>query len=687
MITLDAILTKHDKHYHTNKLLTYRIMKKTLFGWALLGTLALSTSCSDSDVADEVQPPVTPPETTDPEPPAETVSTKRMLWASINGRNDATYIKEHNNKILVSWRMLPSDQTSSGFDLYRKSGDDEEVKLNTEPITNSTNFQDTEADHTVDNTYRLCLAGSNETLDTYTITARQASEGLPYISIPLKAADTGHPDYIYDANDCSIGDVDGDGVYEIIVKRLATPRVQTRVLSEDEEEDEGESGGSANTDVWNQTLLECYKLNGTFLWRVELGPNIPTSNSLSFVVYDLDGDGRAEVAFRTSEGTKFADGKEIGDTNGDGKIDYRSEGHIHGMDEFLSVVDGTTGVERARTPYIPMNTSEEWGDDYWKRAQSARTAVGCFNGSSQGSIMIGRGVYGKMVIESYNYKPGELTREWAFNTDYLDDRENWEGQANHSLCIGDVDNDGKDEIVYGGCCIDHNGKGLWLSENGGLGHGDCMYLGKFDPAREGLQLWSCFEASRINVGAALRDARTGNIIWDYKFNGDMGRCGVADIDPDSPGCEMWWYHGNAHSANGQDLGYGGSLGTSMQLWFSGSLNRQLFGRATIDAPRAEDGKGRVFTIYRYDVTTNNSTKENPGLIADIVGDWREEVILPKSDYSELRIFSTWFPCEYKFPYLMSDHLYEMSALNQNLGYNMPTQTSYYLGSDLKKENN
>ena len=641
-------------------------MKNALFFLAAI--LLLTVSCTDNQIQLNGDEP-------EPTPPAERVEPplKRALWASINGRKDASYYPEYNNKILVSWRMFPTDDSSTGFDLYRKSGNEEEVKLNEEPITLSTNFQDITADRNKDNTYRLCFAGSDETLDTYTITAAQASAGLPYISIPLAGTTGISSEYYYDANDASVGDLDGDGVYEIVLKRLLRSSSST--------EDEEDESGAVQMGPWHTTLLEAYKLDGSFLWRVALGPNVPVGNLTSFAVYDFDGDGKCEIAVRTAEGTVFGDGTEIKDTDGDGKVDYRVEGsaHIHGGPEFLSVLDGMTGRELARTDYIALGKSEDWGDNYYKRSASYRVGVGCFSGTTP-SILICRGVYGKMVLEAWDFQGQELKKRWRFDTsdgvhgDYA-------GQGNHSLSVGDVDDDGGDEVVYGGCCIDHNGKGLWNSRHG---HGDALHLGKFDPSRKGLQIWSCFEACPFKVGAALRDARTGETIWDFPYSGDMGRCLVADIDPDSPGCEMWWYKGNAHSCTGADLGYGAgssSMSYNMAVWFSNSLNRQLLDRSKIDAPKEK----RVFTIYRYEVTTINSSKSNPCFYADIWGDWREEIIQVTSDQTELRLFTTWYPTDYKFPYLMSDHVYEMSALNQNIGYNQPTQLGYYLGSDLYKK--
>lgn len=648
------------------------MMKKKFL--LILSCAALLFACSDDKVVELT--PETPPT---PEEPAKSVVV-RGLVASINGLKNASYYPDVNNKVLVSWRMFPDDSKETGFDLYRKSGNGEEVKLNEEPIVNSTNFQDTGADRKTDNVYRLCAAGSTETLDTYTLTADRASAGLPYVSIPLRSGLGIIDSWDFRANDASIGDVDGDGQYEIILKRLAAKIDGSGDSGGDEDADNNGDTGNKDLGPYHNTLLEAYKIDGTCLWRVALGPNIVGGNTTSFAVEDFDGDGRAEVAVRTAEGTVFGDGAQIGDTNNDGKTDYRVAGtqYLPECPSFLSIIDGLTGAEKARTDYIPTGpNSADWGDNYWKRAGSIRIGVGHFTGTHP-QILICRGIYGKSVLEAWDFKGGKLTRLWNFNT-ANPGYEDWKGQGNHSLCVGDVDGDGCDEVIYGGMCVDHDGKGLWNSKHG---HGDAMMLGKFDPSRDGLQIWSCFEACPFGVGAALRDAKTGETIWDFKYKGDMGRCMVADIDPDSPGCEMWWYKGKVHSAKGDDLGYD-AKSYNAGIWFSGSLNRQLYDRSTIDDPR--NSKGRVFTVYRYNVTTINSTKSNPCFYADIWGDWREELIQVLSDYSELRIFTTWYPTEYKFPYLMSDHVYRMSALNQNIGYNMPTNLGYYLGSDLIKD--
>lgn len=593
----------------------------------------------------------------------------RALWGSINGRKDATkgIFSHHNNKILLSWRKLPGDGAGLAFDLYRTPAGGREVKVNAEPIAGRYNYQDATADRTVDNTYRLTYHGSDATLSEYTMKAGQASAGLPYISVPLATTTGVNPTYDYLANDASVGDLDGDGICEIVLKRLVST-VTT---------DGGE--GAVARDVRHTTLFEAYRLDGTFMWRVCSGPNIPLGNSASFAVADFDGDGRAEVAMRTSEGTVFGDGTEIGDTDGDGLTDYRVDGsqYIPAGPEFISVIDGASGRELARADYIARGTSEEWGDSNYKRASSYRIGTGCFDGERL-SVLITRGVYGKSVLEAWDYSGGELRRRWRFDSSVSGQRY-YSGQGYHSLSVGDVDGDGFDEVVYGSCTIDHDGTGLNCI---GLGHGDALHLGKFDPAADGLQIWSCFETG--SVGAALRDARTGRVIWQHNDDSDVGRACVADIDPRYPGCEVWWFRGNAHSIDGRDLGYK-PASCNMAVWFSGELNRQLLNGTRIDAMNKEV-YDRVFTVYRYGVSYVNGTKENPCWYGDMLGDWREELIFPDTTFTkELRIFSTWYPTEHSFPWLMTDHVYHMSAINQNIGYNMPTQLGYYLGSDLTSD--
>lgn len=608
--------------------------------------------------------------------------TERALWGSVCGKSNATtnYYKGTLNRMLLTWRMLPGDDATTAFDLYR-TRDGIEVKLNDSPIK-GTNFQDENPgfNDSGDATYRLTRAGSDETIGTFTMTEDRIKEKLPYITIPLSGTETvcTVEGMRYEANDISTGDLDGDGQPEIIVKRL---------LAHDG--NDGTGSGESPLTVRHTVLYEAYRLDGTMMWRVCSGPNIILGNSSSFAVADFDGDGRAEMAIKTGEGTVFGDGTEIGDTDGDGRTDYRKAGanYIGEGPEFLSVIDGTTGRELARANFIARGKSEDWGDNYFKRAHSLRVGAANFDGELP-SILIGRGVYARSVLEAWDWRNGKLTRRWNFDTrDNLYGKDGksyaqYAAQGNHSLSVGDVDGDGFDEVVYGAMTVDHDGRGLYTS---GLGHGDALHLGKFDPRRPGLQIFSCFETGKTEV--ALRDARDGSIIFEHRgaTDNDMGRALVADIDPDSPGCELWWYRSRVWSIDGKELAdkagdYPGSC--NMAIWFDGGLNRQPMTGTQINNRR----NGRVFTIYRYDVASINGTKENPSFYGDILGDWREELIFPDATKTkDIKIFSTWIPTEHRFPWLMTDHVYRMSAINQNIGYNQPTQTGYYLGSDIASD--
>ncbi|MCM1450062.1 MAG: hypothetical protein NC082_06940 [Clostridiales bacterium] len=602
---------------------------------------------------------------------------ERSMWWSACKVDNASYgeYSNHTGKVLVTWRMLPGDDESTAFDIYRKYKGKAEVKLNSEPIT-VTNFQDsglTLSGRCPDLTYRLTYAGSSETIASLEIKAKDINAAKPYITISLKETSTvcSLDTISYQANDVSVGDLDGDGIMEIVVKRLLSHGSS-----------DGTGAGASPLNVRHTVLYEAYRLDGTFMWRVCSGPNIILGNSSSFAIADFDGDGKAEMGIKTGEGTIFGDGAEIGDTDGDGVTDYRTAGanYIGRGPEFFSIVDGETGRELARDNFITRGKSEDWGDNYFKRAHSLRVGVACVDGKLP-SLILGRGVYARSVIEAWDYRDGKLTRRWNFDTARNEKGKDgrsysqYAAQGFHSLSTGDVDGDGFDEIVYGSMVVDHDGVGLYTTR---LGHGDALHLGKFIPSREGLQIYSCFETGRTEV--ALRDAATGEILYSHvgATDNDMGRACIADINPATPGCEMWWYGSHVFDIDGNDVGDKPSS-CNMAIWFDGGLNRQVFSGVKIDNYK----KGRVFTVYRFDVADINGTKENPSFYGDILGDWREEIIYPDATKTkDLKIFTSWYPSEHRFPWLMTDHVYLMSALNQNIGYNQPTHTGYYLGSDL-----
>ena len=611
----------------------------------------------------------------------------RHLWGSVADEvsGSLTNIPEMRadySKLLLSWRMFPDDKPSTAFDLYHKTAGGGWEKMNARPVSGSTNFQvpDRFADASADNTYKLCLAGSTAAIDTYTISREQLAEKRPYVSIFMREtlSDSRINDVEeYIINDGGVADLDGDGNYEILVVRHAR-------------------GGQEGVVPKSPAILEAYRMDGTHLWRVVFGNNISNGNSCVFIAADYNGDGRDEVAIRTSEGTCFGDGARIGDTNGDGKTDYaRPRMYNRDAPEFLSVLDGMSGRELARAPYIAIGTSEEWGDNYYKRANSLRLAGAVLRKNGKWQIVACRGVYGKSVLEAWEYEgPGRMTRLWRFDTD--DSRyKDYASQGNHQLAVADVDGDGLDEITYGACAIDHDGTGLYTT---GLGHGDMLHVGKFDPSRPGLQTYSCFESGRTRC--AMRDAATGEILWRLMSEqpGDEGRALIADVDPEHPGCEAWVYDRVVYDVKGQPTGAERAPMVNFPIWWTGSLNRQMFDNRMICRYNRQPGPNRVFTMAAYGVACANGSKNNVAFMGDILGDWREEIIIarrhpsgveyrrrPLPGPSELMIFSTWHPTDYKFPYLMSDNVYYRAAIHQNVGYNSPCHLGYYLGSDLLRK--
>ena len=666
---------------------------------------------------------------------------ERKMWASINNVQNASLgdYQQHTGKVLISWRMLPTDKWDTSFYLYRRAASNLNALLTratSTPIT-TTNFQlttlptadvvyylidskyfgDETAPSTITNSEKK-QALREAALDSLLIDKRIYSDKLPYISIPLQTTEDASDlvdEIRYQANDCSVGDLDGDGEMEVVVKRLLTVYKDGTVTAT------SEGAGDTDPRARHIVIWDAYKLDGTLLWRVKSGPNIIAGNSSAVTVADLDGDGCCEFIIKSSEGTVFGDGYEIPDTDGDGKTDYRDiwpAGHYtgdgpkgYGGPEFFSVIDGKTGRELARANYISRGVEGQTPDELaanwyendwnwdprtkkytWKLANSLRMGVARFTGKGM-QIFLGRGVYGRTIVEGWNYEPtpdgefeGTLTRLWKFDSMEAGGRDKnkdrklnsaYAGQGNHAFNVADLDGDGLDEVMYGSCAFDNDGSGLWSS---GLGHGDANHVGRFLPDREGLQMYHCLENGTTMV--ALHDAKDGAVIWkkDADSDNDTGRCLVSDIDPASPGCEFWWAGSNAYSQDGsKDLGYK-PASCNMAIWFDGSLSRQLINENIIQSP----ANGRTFTMYRYDESFNNGTKSNPGWYGDFLGDWREEVILPSSDkLTDIKIFSTWYPSNYKLPYLMSDHTYKMQTIHQNVGYNQPNHIGgYYLGTGM-----
>lgn len=567
-------------------------------------------------------------------------------------------IHQGDGKVYVGWRMLGTDPDEIAFNLYRTTDSERLVKVNQEPIATSTNFVDRSVDLSRPNAYfvRPVLKGQEqEASRPFTLPAHAPAR--PYLAIPLQTPAG------YTPNDASVGDLDGDGEYEIVVHQA------------------GRGRDNSQTGTTDPPILEAYKLDGTLLWRINLGKNIREgAHYTQFMVYDLDGDGKAEIACKTADGTVDGVGKVIGDP----KADYRNErGYVLDGPEFLTIFDGKTGAALATTDYVPPRGKvSDWGDNYGNRVDRFLACIAYLDGQRPSLVMC-RGYYTRAVLVAWNWRDGRLTKVWTFDSDDgTRGNRAYRGQGNHNLSVGDVDGDGKDEILFGACCIDHDGKGLYSS---GLGHGDAMHLADIDPDRPGLEVFAIHEKPRHPNGAELHDARTGKLIWG-KPSPDVGRGVAMDIDPRHRGYESWASGAGLSgvwNCKGEQISDRKPKSCNFGVWWDGDLLRELLDRNMISKWNWADGtETRLLTAEGC--ASNNGTKATPALCADILGDWREEVIWRTADNKELRIYTTTIPTDHRLCTLMHDPQYRLSVAWQNVAYNQPTQPGFYLGEGMNQ---
>ena len=617
---------------------------------------------------------------------------KKMATESLD--RGVVAIRQADGKVVVSWRVLRDDHHHEAFDVYRNGH-----RLTPQPLTKGgTFFIDEQPLQGEDAIYEVKGGSVN---GQYTLCADAPVGYLPVKlekpeggKVPVMEGaqpranrqgrgrgrrqwvDTG--EYTYSANDASVGDVDGDGQYEIILKW-----------------EPSNSHDNSHYGYSGPTLLDCYRLSGERLWRINLGTNIRSgAHYTQFMVYDFDGDGRAELMVKTGDGTTDGTGKVIGDS----QADWRNKGgHIIEGPEYITVFDGLTGRALDTKPYIPERGDvAAWGDKYGNRCERYLAGVGYLGAKNQEGKLVAsgifcRGYYTRTVIAAWDWDGQQLTNRWTFDTN----QPQWAtyaGQGNHNLRICDVDGDGLDEITYGSMAVDNDGKGLY---NTGFGHGDAIHL-VADPKNNHLYIWDCHENKRD--GSDLRDAKTGKVVFQIKSRTDVGRAMAADIDPTNPGMEMWStdshgirnmkgevvstakdpkdpQHDNTLVINGR------YLPVNFGIWWDGDLLRELLDHETVS--KYNWTEKTIDTVQRFEGRFNNSTKSNPCLSADILGDWREEVIVRNDDSSELRIYVTPFPTDYRMNCLMLDIPYRISVATQNVGYNQPSEPGFYIGPDRK----
>ncbi len=543
---------------------------------------------------------------------------------------------------LVSWRWLATDPNDVGFHVYRGG-----TRVTTTPVTGSTNYLDAGA-----------AAGSAYTVRAVIGGTEQAAEGPSlnfangYLDVPIQNPDSA----AYAASDASVGDLDGDGKLDLVLKWEPLNA-----------KDNSQSG------VTDPVYIDGYRLDGTRLWRINLGRNIRAgAHYTQFQVFDYDGDGDAEVAMKTADATVSGTGQTIGN----GSADHRnSSGYVLAGPEYLTMFDGRNGAALSTVEYVPpRGTVSSWGDSYGNRVDRFLAGTAYLDGSRP-SLIMARGYYTRTVVVAWDFRNGALTRRWTFDSNSSTNA-GTAGQGNHQLSVADVDADGRDEIIYGSLAIDDNSNRLW---NTGYGHGDALHVGDLNPSRAGLEVFKVDEDAS-KPSSWMADARTGQILWSTPAAGDNGRGVSGDIWAGSAGAESWSSAADGvRSPTGAVVASRKPSSSNFLAWWDGDPVRELLDQTRIDK-YGTSGDTRLLTASG--VHSNNGTKATPSLSGDLLGDWREEVIWPTSDNRALRIYSTPVPTDRRITTLLQDSQYRLALAWQNTAYNQPPHPSFFIGNGM-----
>lgn len=611
-----------------------------------------------------------------------------------------------NDGVYLSWRLLGTESlTNQAFDIYRDS-----EKIYTTGEHDATCYTDSKG--TADNKYTVVPKGEaidkTEAVDVWTTNTTYKGRSVAYKDIAFKVPDGGKTptdeEYTYTANDMSVGDLDGDGEYEYIVK-----------WDPSNSKDNSVKGYTGNV------YLDAYELDGTLLWRIDLGVNIRAgAHYTQYMVYDFDGDGKSEVILKTAPGSKDGEGNYVSKagkniTKGDDKKDYRnSSGLLMGKDggpEYLTVFNGETGAAMQTVDFDPPRsilTSSEWGDSYANRSERYLAAVAYLDGVHP-SVVMTRGYYTYVYAAAYTWDGTDLKEQWlstntpteanggtgctvkyADGTSKNNTNKTLYAQGAHSVSVADVDNDGYDEIIFGSAVLDHDGTVLTYD---GRGHGDAEHVSDFD--NDGKQeIFMAHEAGKHNdkiIPYAVDIKRYNGDIMLQAAQGDIGRGIMDNVDDEyalsSGNLSLFWsvaadgIYNQAGEKVGNIPNTNGSNMENFAVYWDGDLGRELLDGNKLVKYSIKSGTERIYYNSKNSTlpgSINNSTKSNACLTADLFGDWREEIVLRYGD--GVRIYFSTIPTNYRLTTLMHDSQYHCAIAWQNVGYNQSPHTSYYIGS-------
>lgn len=550
------------------------------------------------------------------------------------------------NGIFLSWRVLGTDGNTTSFNLYR---DGEKIAS----FTGSQTSNYTDAKGTASSKYSVkAVVGGKEMAADAAVSVWSNQ----YLTVNLDRPNGGS-DYTYSPNDIAVGDVDGDGEFELILK-----------WDPSNSKDNSQKGKTGNV------IIDCYKMSGKKLWRIDLGVNIRAgAHYTQMLVGDYDSDGKAEFAVKTAPGTKDGSGKylSLGSAKGaDHSKDYRnSNGYILTGPEWLTIFNGETGKEMATVDYNPgRGTVKSWGDSYGNRVDRF-LATNAYLDGKKPSMVFQRGYYTRMAITAYDWDGKTLSQRWYYNA--ATSGQECYGQGNHNISAGDVDGDGFDEIIEGSCAVDHDGKFMYRT---GKGHGDAMHLSDLDPDNPGLEVWQVHEEKPY--GYDLHDARTGKLLFNETSSGDNGRGVAGDVDSLNRGHELWsaanW---NTYTVKGKIWKADKRPAYNFRIYWDGDLLDELLDNTTIS--KWDHAKQQSNTLFQMQGNSCNTTKATPNFSGDILGDWREEVIL-HDGASKLYIYTTTIPTEHRMYTLAHDPIYRLGMSWQNTAYNQPPHLGFWL---------